>query len=140
MYKVYRSTAGAGTPVFIGCVDAFDTTGTATTTIIDTGTNLLTNSSGNTGPSAYQGVGVGGVTGNVFARLNGSSPPVEDIYLVPRTANFMCRPYTRDMQTIPLAPTVSAPDTLPFALVTDTTLAIRGPKYVGRAHGLVSSI
>ncbi|WP_134667848.1 hypothetical protein [Amycolatopsis sp. CFH S0078] len=145
MYKVYRSTGVAGSPVFIGCVDAFDTTGTATTTIVDTGTALLTNNAGATGTAqaaAYQGVGLGGVNGSMYARLGGTfnSNPVEDIYLVPRSADFMVRPYTRDCQTIPLAPTVSAPDTLPFALVTDTTLAIRGPKYVGRAHGLVSSI
>ncbi|MFB9926001.1 hypothetical protein ACFORO_12520 [Amycolatopsis halotolerans] len=141
MYKVYRSAAGAGTAQFIGCVDAFDTTGTPVTTIVDTGTNLLTNSAPNTGPAAYQGVGLGGVTGSMFARIpGGSNSIVEDIYLVPRTADFMVRPYTRDCQTIPLAPTVTSPDTLPFALVTDTTLAVRAPKYVGRAHGLISSI
>jgi hypothetical protein len=141
MYKVYRSTGAAGTPVFIGTVDAFDVTGTATTTIVDTGTNLYTNSQANTGPAAYQGVGgPKAINGSMFARLNGSANPVEDIYLIPRTPDFLCRPYTRDMQTIPLAPTVTSPDTLPFAIVTDTTLAVRGPKYVGRAHGLVSSI
>jgi hypothetical protein len=143
LYKVYRSTGAAGTPVFVGVVDAFDTTGTATTSIIDTGAALLTNSSGNTGTAqaaAYQGVGAGGVLGNMFARLNGSANPVEDIYLIPRDPNFMVRPYTRDMQVIPLAPTVTSPDTLPFALVTDTALALRGPKYVGRGHGIVSSI
>lgn len=142
MYKVYR-TNGSGSPVFLGTVDAFDTTGAATTTIVDTGSNLLTNSAGNTGPTAYQGVGVNAqgvanITGSMFARS--ATGPVEDIYLVPRNRDFMVRPYTRDCQTIPLAPTVSAPDTLPFALVTDTTLAIRGPKYVGRGHGLISSI
>lgn len=143
LYKVYRSTGAAGTPVFVGVVDAFDTTGAATTSIIDTGTALLTNSSGNTGTAqaaAYQGVGAGGVLGNMFARLNGSANPIEDIYLVPRDPNFIVRPYTRDMQVIPLAPTVTAPDTLPFALVSDTALAIRGPKYVARGHGLISSI
>ena len=143
LYKVYRSTGGAGTPVFIGTVDAYDTTGAATTTIIDTGTALLTNSAGNTGAAqsaAYQGVGAGGVLGNMYARLNTATLPVEDIYLIPLDGDFLCRPYTRDMLTIPLAPTVSAPDTLPFAIVTDTTLAIRGPKYVGRGHGLVSYI
>lgn len=142
MYKVYRSS-GSNAPVFIGTVDAFDTGGTAVTTIVDTGTNLLTNSAPVTGPTAYQGVGVNAqgvanITGSMFARS--ATGPVEDIYLVPRTADFMVRPYTRDCQTIPLAPTVSAPDTLPFALVTDTALAIRGPKYVGRGHGLISSI
>jgi hypothetical protein len=144
MYKVYRSTA-SNPPVFIGSVDAFDTTGVATTSIIDTGTNLLTNSLGNTGPAAYQGVGAGGVTGSLYARVQDSSGGAsgmapEDIFLVPRSPEFLVRPYTRDMRVIPLSPTTAAPDTLPFALVTDTTLAVRGPKYVGRASHLASAI
>lgn len=133
LYKIYR-TAGngaSGTETFLGVVDAFDTTGTAVTSIIDTGANLLTNSSGNTGPTAYVGTNTG-----QFPR-NGNA---EDIYLVPRDANFMVRPYTRDVQVIPLAPTVTAPDTLPFALVSDTTLAVRAPKYVGRLSRVVANI
>jgi hypothetical protein len=144
MYKVYRSAGGAQ-PVFIGTVDAFDTTGAATTSIVDTGANLLTNSLGNTGPTAYQGVGAGGVLGSMYPRVQdatgsaaGQAP--EDIFLIPRSQEFLVRPYTRDMQVIPLAPTTAAPDTLPFALVTDTALAVRGAKYVGRASHLVSSI
>lgn len=134
LYKVYRTAAGgaSGTETLIGVVDAFDTTGTATTSIIDTGTNLQTNSSGNTGPSAYQGA----PTGSVGARGAGQ----EDIYLVPRDPNFLVRPYTRDMQVIPLAPTTTAPDTLPFAIVTDCAFALRGPKYAGRLARVVASI
>ncbi|MEV8324514.1 hypothetical protein [Kitasatospora sp. NPDC056731] len=132
MYKVYRSTA-TGTESLIGTVDAFDTTGTAVTSIIDTGANLLTNSSGNTGPAAYVATNTGALprTGNT---------PQEDVYLIPRDENFLVRPHTRDMQIIPLAPTVSAPDTLPFAVVTDTTLACRAPKYVGRLSRLSATL
>ena len=130
LYKVYRST-GTGTETLVGVVDAFDTTGAATTSIIDTGSNLLTNSSGNTGPAAYQGTNTGAKPRNGV---------YEDIYLVPRDPNFLVRPYTRDMQVLPLAPTVAAPDTLPFAVLTDTTLACRAPKYVGRLSRAVSSI
>ncbi len=64
----------------------------------------------------------------------------EDIYLVPRDENFLVRPYTRDVQVIPLAPTVTAPDTLPFALVSDTCVAVRAPKYVGRLARVVANI
>lgn len=133
LYKVYRTALNgvAGSESLLGVVDAFDTTGAAVTSIIDNGTNLLTNSSGNTGPAAYQGTNTG-----VFPRGLGQ----EDIYLVPRDPQFMVRPYTRDLQTIPLAPTVTAPDTLPFAIVTDTVLAVRGAKYVGRLSRLVASI
>ncbi|MFF4403832.1 hypothetical protein [Streptomyces sp. NPDC001404] len=132
LYKVYRGTA-TGTESLVGTVDAFDTTGAATTSIIDNGTNLLTNSAGNTGPSAYQG-------GNTGAFPRGGANAQEDVYLVPRDPNFLVRPYTRDMQILPLAPTVSAPDTLPFAVLTDTTLACRGPKYVGRLSRLAATL
>ncbi|MET9073841.1 hypothetical protein ABZX95_17075 [Streptomyces sp. NPDC004232] len=132
LYKVYRGTS-TGAETLIGVVDAFDTTGAAVTSIIDNGSNLLTNSSGNTGPSAYQG-------GNSGAKPRTVTNAAEDIYLVPRNQDFMVRPYTRDMQILPLAPTVTAPDTLPFAVLTDTCLAVRGPKYVGRGSRLVANI
>lgn len=132
LYKVYRGTS-TGAETLVGVVDAFDTTGAAVTSIIDNGTNLLTNSSGNTGPSAYQG-------GNTGAKPRTVTNAAEDIYLVPRDPNFMVRPYTRDMQILPLAPTVTAPDSLPFAVLTDTTLAVRGPRYVGRGSRIVANI
>jgi hypothetical protein len=144
LYKVYRTANGgaANSETLLGVVDSFDTTGAAVTSITDTGTNLLTNSAGNTGPVGY----VGGNTGTGPRLLSTAGTGViaglapEDIYLIPRTPDFGLRPYTRDMQVIPLAPTVTAPDTLPFALVTDTTYAIRAPKYVGRAARVYSSI
>ncbi|NUP38160.1 MAG: hypothetical protein HOY76_14385, partial [Streptomyces sp.] len=132
LYKVYRGTS-TGAETLVGVVDAFDTTGAAVTSIVDTGANLLTNSSGNTGPAAYQG-------GNTGAKPRTVTNAAEDIYLVPRDPNFMVRPYTRDMQILPLAPTVTAPDTLPFAVLTDTTLAVRGSKYVGRLSRVVANI
>jgi hypothetical protein len=130
MYKVYRGTA-PGTETLIGVVDAFDTTGVAVTSIVDNGTNLLTNSSGNTGPAAYVGTNTG---------AKPRAGVQEDIYLLPRDPNFMVRPYTRDMQILPLAPTITAPDTLPFAVLCDTTLAVRAPKYVGRLSRLVANL
>ncbi|MFB6568371.1 hypothetical protein [Streptomyces noursei] len=132
LYKVYRSTA-TGTESLLGVVDAFDTTGAATTSIIDTGSNLLTNSSGNTGSTAYQGTNSG-------ALPRGGANAQEDVYLIPRDENFLVRPYTRDMQILPLAPTVTAPDTLPFAVLTDCTLACRGAKYVGRLSRLSATL
>lgn len=133
LYKVYRTLVGgaSNSETLIGTVDAFDTTGVATTSIVDTGSNLLTNAVGTTGPAAYQGANLGA------APRNGQQ---EDIYLVPLDPNFMVRPYTRDIQVIPLAPTVTAPDTLPFALVSDTVLALRAAKYVGRMSRLVANL
>lgn len=135
LYKVYRST-GTGTETLIGVVDAFDTTGVATTTIVDTGTNLLTNSSGVTGTTAYQGTNTGAKPRPVASNNNA----YEDIYLLSMDPNFMVRPYTRNMQILPLAPTVTAPDTLPFAVLTDTTLALRAPKYAGRLSRVIANI
>lgn len=136
LYKVYRTAAAgaSGTESLLGVVDAFDTTGAAVTSIIDTGTNLLTNSAGNTGPAAYQGGNAGALPRGVGGVAH------EDIYLVPRDPNFLVRPYTRDVQVIPLAPTVTSPDSLPFALVSDTCVAVRGSKYVGRLARVVAAI
>ncbi|MDJ0342285.1 hypothetical protein QMK19_03665 [Streptomyces sp. H10-C2] len=132
LYKVYRSTATT-TETLVGTVDAFDTTGVAVTSIIDNGTNLLTNSLANTGPVAYQGTNTGALPRNV-------ANAQEDIYLVPRDPNFLVRPYVRDMTILPLAPTVTSPDSLPFAVLTDSTLAIRAPKYVGRLSRLTAAL
>lgn len=122
LFKVYKGTSATNCTL-AGVVDAFDITGAPVTSIVDTGTNLLTNSAPNTGPAAYQGANSG-------AGARGAGQ--EDIYLIPRDPNFLVRPYTRDVQVIPLAPTVSSPDSLPFALVSDTTLALRAPKYAAR--------
>lgn len=132
LYKVYRSTA-TGTESLIGVTDAFDTTGAAVTSIIDTGTNLQTNSAGNTGAAAYQGTNAGALPRN-------SANAQEDLYLVPRDPNFMVRPYVRDMQILPLAPTVTSPDSLPFAVLTDSALAVRAPKYVGRLSRMTAAL
>lgn len=127
LYKVYWS-ATTGTETLLGVVDAYDKGGTAVTTIIDTGTNLLTNSSGQTGPAAY----VGG---------NGQKPrgvSDEDIYLVPQDEEYLVRPYIRDCEVEDLARTSTAPDTLPFAVFSDCAYAIRGAKYVAR-YGKVTA-
>lgn len=132
LYKVYRSTA-TGTESLVGVTDAFDTTGTAVTSIIDTGTNLQTNSAGNTGAASYQGTNTG-------ALPRSAANAQEDLYLVPRDPNFLVRPYVRDMQILPLAPTVTSPDSLPFAVLTDSALAVRAPKYVGRLSRLTAAL
>ncbi|GAC1604966.1 MAG: hypothetical protein NVS3B21_34380 [Acidimicrobiales bacterium] len=140
-YKVYRTAVGGATntETLLGIVDAFDITGTptapnATTAIIDTGTALLTNSVANTGSvqaGAYQGQNAG-----QSPRNSGD----EDIYLIPKDPNFLVRPYVRDITPLDVAPTITAPDTLPFAIATDTCLAVRAPKYVGRLSRVVSTL
>lgn len=127
LYKVFRSTA-AGAEVLIGVVAAVDPSGNALTSIVDTGANLLANGASIAGtgyPTAY--VGAAGALGNEKPR--GAND--EDLYLVPRNADYMLRPYVRDFRTLQLAPTVASPDALPFAILNDTCLAVRGPKFVG---------
>lgn len=130
LYKVYRSTA-TGTETLLGVVDA--TVGLAadgitpilTTSIIDNGTTL-TPMNGATAPAqpplTYVGTNI-----NKFPVALGS----ESIYLMSRDENFLCRPYVRELQPIDIYPTTSSPDTLPFALQTDTALALRAPRYMG---------
>jgi hypothetical protein len=121
LYKVYRATS-SGAETLLGIVDAFDTTAVATTTIIDTGTNLQTNSAGNTGPAAYVGT-------------SGQKPRGlldEDIYILPQDRNYILRPYIRDMEVVDLARTSTAPDVLPFAVFSEQALAVRSSKYVAR--------
>jgi hypothetical protein len=131
LYKVYRSTA-AGAETLLGYVDA--TVGLAsdgvtpvlTTSIVDTGTALVPQN-GSTVPGVLPATYFGTNTG-----MNVPGAKNENIYLIARDRNFVVRPFVRDCMPLDLYPTTTSPDTLPYALVSDTTLAIRAPKYTGR--------
>jgi hypothetical protein len=130
LYKVYRSTA-TGTETLLGVVDAIvgnDASGNPvpTISIVDDGTTL-TPKNGSTAPGTPVAAYVGG---NVNKFPVGSSN-VENIFLVPRDEDFLCRPYVREAERLNVATTVAAPDTLPFVLQTDTVMALRAPKYIG---------
>lgn len=146
LYKVYRTTGGGatGTETFLGYVDA--TVGLAadgvtpvlTTSIVDTGAALIPqNGATQPGvlPTAYVGTNTGLLPPNL---VSGSS--VENMYLMSRDRNFVVRPYVREAQPLDVYPTTSAPDTLPFAVVSDTTLAVRGPKYLSRAARVATAL
>lgn len=128
LYKVFRSTGGAGTATLLGVVAPFDDQGNAVTSIVDNGTTLLANGRAQTGaapwPLTYQDGNAG-----QFARTAGD----EDIYLIPKTDEFIVRPYVRDFFSKELAQTTTAPDVMPFYIATDTALSVRAPKYVARA-------
>lgn len=134
LYKVYR-TAGGGatnTETLLGVVDAVvgvaadGITPVLTTSIIDDGVKF-TPANGATVPS---------VNPSAYAGTNASLlPPAagqENIYLIPRTADYLCRPFVREVQPVDIYPTTASPDSLPYALVADTTLAVRGPRFIGR--------
>lgn len=130
-YMVYRGSA-AGGETLLGVVDA--TVGLAadgitpilTTSIVDTGSALVPQNGATVpaqGPAAYVGTNTG---------LKPRSVGYEDIYLMSRDRNNVLRPYVRDIQPKDVFPTTSSPDAMPFAVVSDTCLAVRGPQWIGR--------
>jgi hypothetical protein len=130
LYKVYRATA-TGQQTLLGVVDAVVGIGAdgispiLTTSIVDDGVKL-TPKNGSTvpahGPATYQG----GNTNKLPAATG-----LEGIYLVPRDRDLLCRPYVRELTPLDVYPTTASPDTLPFAIASDTTLALRAPKFIG---------
>ncbi len=138
-YKVYRGTA-TGAETLLGTVDAnfYDASGVAwaTTNITDNGTTLT---AGNTaGGSTQATVPATYVYGNV--NLKPLSLGFQNIYLLSRDPGNIVRPYVREMQPKDLYATTSSPDALPFALVSDTTLAVRATKYIGRLANVQAAI
>jgi hypothetical protein len=136
-YKVYRGTTSSD-HTLLGVVDATltDSSGNtyATTSIFDNGSSLLPKNGSNvpaTAPSTYYYTNTG------LKPLNAGS---QSIYLMSRDPNYIVRPYVREMQPVNVYPTTASPDSLPFAFVADTTLAVRGPKFMGRLANVVASL
>jgi len=141
-YKVYRaSVATPGNTAFslLGIVDAnfLDNTGTAyaTTKIVDNGTTLV----------AYNGSNAQGSPTATYSYGNANLHPLtsageQSIFLMSRDPNYIVRPHVREMQAVNVYPTTASPDSLPFAFVADTTLAVRAPKYIGRLANVASAL
>lgn len=133
-YKVYRNYTVSGsnsTVTLVGIVDAnyLDASGNVwpTTQITDTGAKLVPSDGTHTAanqPTSYTYAN----TGLKPLTANGE----QSIYLMSRDPNYIVRPYVREMQPVNVYPTTASPDSLPFAFVADTTLAVRAPKYIGR--------
>jgi hypothetical protein len=145
LYKVYRTASGgaSGSETLLGYVDA--TVGLASdgvtpvvaTCIFDTGAALIpaVGSSATTVP---------GVLATSYFGTNAGQYPLaagyENIYLISRDRNFVIRPYVRECMPLDVYPTTTSPDTLPYALITDTALAVRAPKYTGRLGRVSTSV
>jgi hypothetical protein len=138
-YMVYRSTS-TGTETLLGVVDATvglqsdNVTPILTTSIIDTGTALVPQNGSTVpaqGPAAYVGTNTG---------LKPRSAGQEDIYLMSRDRDNVLRPYVRDIQPKDVFPTTSSPDSMPFAVVSDTCLAVRGAEWIGRMTRVAPSL
>ena len=132
LYKVYRSTGGAGTPTLLGVVDAnvgFSADGItpiATTSIVDDGAKLTPKNGASVpaqGPAVYVGTN---------ASLFPAAAGLENIYLISRNRDNIYRPYVRELEPLDVYPTTASPDSLPYAVISDTCLALRAPKYGGR--------
>ena len=138
LYKVYRATS-SGAETLLGYVDANvglsadGVTPVVTTSILDDGATL-TPKNGSTVPATVPAAYVGTNSGHL-PRTTG-----EDIYLISRTPDNVIRPYVRDVMPVDVYPTTASPDSLPFALVSDTTFAVRAPKYLGRARNVVATL
>ena len=141
-YKVFRNnnalSSSSATVSCVGYVDAhyYDTNGVyrTTTQIIDNG-NGLAPFDGTNAANSYS-IGYFYPNGNLYPLANGA----QSIYLMSRDPNFIVRPYVREMQPVNIYPTTASPDSLPFAFVADTTLAVRGPKYIGRLANVVAAL
>ncbi|MFB6805480.1 hypothetical protein [Streptomyces sp. NPDC056387] len=139
LYKVYRSTA-TGTETLLGYVDAVvgvaadGVTPVLTVSIVDDGAKL-TPKNGSTVPAAGPATYVG-----TNASAKPSAAGQENIYLMSRDPNFVVRPYVRELTPLDVYPTVTGPDQLPYAIVSDTTLAVRATKYLGRLARVTTTL
>jgi hypothetical protein len=141
-YKVYRAAGATPTNTdfnLLGIVDAnfLDNTGAAyaTTKIVDNGTTLV----------AYNGSHVQAAPTATYSYGNANLHPLtsageQSIFLMSRDPNYIVRPHVREMQAVNVYPTTASPDSLPFAFVADTTLAVRAPKYIGRLANVASAL
>ena len=139
LYKVYRGSA-AGGETLLGTVDANfalaadGVTRIPTTSIVDAGPGAgLIPMNGATAPAT--------LPGGYFGTAAGFTPRTgADIYLMSRNRDFIVRPWVRDIHLLDVAATLSAPDSMPISLETDTTLALRAPKYIQRLRNVGTSI
>jgi len=158
LYKVYRSALGgaAGTETLLGVVDATVGLGAdgitpiLTTSIVDTGATLIPQNGATqpaTFPATYQGTNVNKFPSLAYSASGGSAGSgtstagnTENIYLMARDENFLCRPYVRDLHPVDIFPTTTSPDALPYALITDCVLALRAPKYMGGLYRVATRV
>lgn len=144
LYKVWRTAANgaSGSETLLGYVDATvglaadNVTQILTNQIVDTGTALI--------PQQSSGSVVPGILPTQYYGTNTAMlPPAtgqENIYLISRDRGNVVRPYVREAQPLDVYPTTAAPDTLPYAVIGDTTFAVRAPKFLGRAYRVGVSV
>jgi hypothetical protein len=135
LYKVWRGTA-AGGETLLGYVDSTvglqsdGVTPVYANQIVDTGTALV--------PQQSSGPVVPGILPVVYYGTNASMLPPgagqENIYLMSRDPGNIVRPFVREAHPLDVYPTTASPDSMPFAIMGDMCLAVRTPKFAGRAY------
>jgi hypothetical protein len=144
LYKVWRTAAAgaSGSETFLGYVDstvglaADNVTQIITNQIVDTGTSLVPQNS--TGPVVPSTLPV-----QYYGTNTAMLPPAagqENIYLISRDKGNVVRPWVREAQPLDVYPTTASPDTLPYAVIGDTTFAVRATKFLGRAYRVGVSV
>lgn len=144
-YKVYRGLS-SGSETLLGFVDAYVSPDNGqtqsaiaqTNQIIDNGVTLIPQSSiGNvqnpSNPVNYAAIGAN-------TSLKPPTLGVQNVYLMSRNSDYILRPYVREFTPVDVYPTTASPDSLPFATVTDCTLAVRATKYMGRLANTVVTL
>jgi hypothetical protein len=136
LYKVWRTSGSSGSETLLGYCDSTvglmsdGVTPIYANQIVDTGTALI--------PQQSSGSIVPGVLPVMYYGTNAQMQPAgfgqENIYLMSRDAGNIVRPFVREAQPLDVYPTTSAPDAMPFAIMGDTCLAVRTPKFAGRAY------
>lgn len=146
-YKVYRGTS-SGSETLLGYVDAFvsPTAGQAQPSdvvqanqIIDNGVTLIPQYSVGTvqnasNPATYVSIGQNS------SELPPTSQSFQKVYLTSLNSDYIVRPYVREFTPVDVYPTTASPDSLPFATVTDTTLAVRAPKYMAKLSNVLVAL
>lgn len=138
LYKVWRTAANgaSGSETFLGYVDssvalaADSVTQILANQIVDTGAALVAQNS--TGPTVPPNLPAAYIGTNSAMLPPGSGQ--ENIYLMSRDPGNIVRPFVREAKMLDVYPTTSSPDSLPFAIMGDTCLAVRTPKFAGRAY------
>jgi hypothetical protein len=144
LYKVWRTAlnGASGSETFLGYVDSTvglqsdGVTPILTNQIVDTGTALVPqNSTGPTVPTILPTAYYGTSTAMLPPALG-----QENIYLISRDKGNVVRPWVREAQPLDVYPTTASPDTLPYAVIGDTTFAVRATRFLGRAYRVGVSV
>lgn len=130
LFRIFRTTAGgaSGSETLYAVVSALDNTDSAITSFVDTGNPYVPANNSTQYAVTVATSGSNAAPDSVtFPRIQSGSQVVEDIFLMPRTADILVVPAVNEMRTKLLAQINAR--TIQLALTADETLALRGPQF-----------